>query len=86
MGIIVGHGVAVRRVLGAVGQVIQGVRDLRGQAITVAGLLLLVSTPVLRLAVYILALAHERDRVFTIITSVMLALLLLSFVLGKIEG
>lgn len=69
-----------------VGQVLQGVRDFRGRAITVIGLMLLIATPVMRVAVSIAVFACERDRVFTTITSLVLALLLLSFVLGKVEG
>jgi uncharacterized membrane protein len=67
-------------------EVIAGVRDLRGQAIVVVGLLLLIATPVLRVAVSIVAFLLERDGLFAAITAVVLALLLLSFVLGKVEG
>ncbi len=54
-----------------------------GQAVIVAGLLVLVATPVLRVAVSLLAFAREKDRVFCAITGTVLLLLLLSFVLGK---
>ena len=49
----------------------------------VAGLLLLIATPVLRVAVSIFAFVYEKDKVFVIITSIVLGLLLLSFILGK---
>jgi len=62
-----------------------GLRDLRGQAVVTAGLLLLIATPVLRVAISILGFIYQRDRVFTAITTIVLALLLLSFVLGKVE-
>jgi uncharacterized membrane protein len=51
-----------------------------------AGLLLLIATPVLRVAVSVLAFVYQRDRTFVIITSVVLTLLLASFVLGKAGG
>jgi uncharacterized membrane protein len=69
-----------------IGEVLAGVRAGRGQAIVVAGLLLLVATPVLRVAVAIGAFVVQRDRVFALITAAVLALLLLSFFLGKAGG
>ena len=65
--------------------VVAGVRDLRGRAIVTLGLLLLIATPVVRVAVSIFAFIYQRDRIFTLITAVVLCLLLLSFVLGKAE-
>jgi uncharacterized membrane protein len=67
-------------------QVIQGLAGFRGQAIIAVGLLLLISTPVIRVAVSIFVFLHQKDRFFTIVTIVVLALLLLSFFLGKAEG
>ena len=57
----------------------------RGQAFVSLGLLLLIATPILRVAVSILAFLYQRDRVFVLITTTVLILLLLSFVLGKVE-
>ena len=65
--------------------VVAGVRGLRGQALVTVGLLLLIATPVVRVGVSILAFFYQRDRIFTLITTVVLCLLLLSFVLGKVE-
>jgi uncharacterized membrane protein len=65
--------------------VIAGVRELRGRAIVTLGLLFLIATPVVRVAVSILAFISQKDRVFTLITAAVLCLLLLSFVLGKAE-
>jgi len=62
-----------------------GVRALRGRAIVILGLLLLIATPVVRVAVSIFAFIYQGDRIFTLITAVVLCLLLLSFVLGKAE-
>jgi uncharacterized membrane protein len=69
----------------SVSDVMEGIRLLRGQALVTAGLLLLIVTPVMRVAVSILAFIYQRDRVFTFITAVVLALLLLSFFLGAVE-
>lgn len=69
-----------------IGQVVAGVRDLQGRSIVLLGLLLLIATPVLRVAVSIFAFVYEHDRTYVIITSIVLALLLVSFVLGRAEG
>lgn len=56
---------------------------LRGEALIAPGLLLLIVTPLLRVAVSIVGFALERDRLYMAITSAVLALVLLSFALGK---
>ncbi|HEX3355520.1 MAG TPA: DUF1634 domain-containing protein [Tepidisphaeraceae bacterium] len=66
--------------------VLHGVRVGEGRSIVLLGLLLLIATPVLRVAVSILAFMYERDRIYMLITAIVLALLLLSFVLGRAEG
>ena len=67
-------------------QVFNGIRHGQGRAIVILGLLLLIATPVLRVAVSVFAFVYERDPTFVIITSIVLALLLLSFLLGKAGG
>lgn len=68
-------------------QVWAGLLVLHPQAIIALGLLLLIATPVLRVAVSIVAFALERDRRFVVITALVLAILLLSNVLlGNIVG
>lgn len=67
----------------SVRQVLVGVRDMQGRAIVMLGLLLLIATPVMRVAVSIFGFVYEHDRKYVVITSVVLILLLLSFVLGK---
>ena len=62
-----------------------GLKEGRGQAIVVLGLLLLIATPVMRVAVSIFGFLYEGDRVYVVITTVVLALLVLSFVIGKVE-
>jgi uncharacterized membrane protein len=69
-----------------ISEVIEGVRRLQGRAVVMAGLMLLIGTPVLRVAVSIIAFVYEGDWIFMVITSIVLALLLLSFVLGRAGG
>jgi len=70
----------------SVPSVIRGLQHSQGRAIVMAGLLLLIATPVLRVAISVLAFVYQRDRVFVVITTVVLALLLTSFVLGRGGG
>ena len=65
---------------------VESMRRAEGRGIVVLGLLLLVATPVMRVAVSILGFVYERDWLFVAITATVLALLLLSFVLGRAEG
>ena len=67
-------------------QVAAGVARGEGRAIATAGLLILIATPVLRVAVSAVAFLAERDRAFALISASVLALLLLSFFLGRVEG
>ncbi len=65
--------------------VADGVMAAHGQAVVALGLLLLIATPIMRVAVAIVAFALERDRAFALISTVVLLVLLLSFLLGKAE-
>jgi uncharacterized membrane protein len=60
-------------------------RQLRGEAIVTIGLLVLMATPVVRVAVSALAFISHRDRTYALITAAVLCLLLLSLVLGRVE-
>jgi len=62
--------------------VFSGVMSFRGQAIMALGLLILIATPVLRVAISIVGFVVQKDRVFVAITCTVLALLMLSFLLG----
>jgi uncharacterized membrane protein len=66
------------------GMIVQGV--LRGQPVAVidVGVLLLIFTPVLRVALSAVFFAVRRDRLYTIVSTIVLALLLLGFALRKI--
>src|SRR5690242_19232924 len=63
------------------GEVWQGLWLFTPQAYIALGLLLLIATPVLRVAVSILAFAREHDRRYVVITSLVLLVLCLSFFL-----
>lgn len=68
-------------------QVGQGLLQLRPQAIISLGLLLLIATPVVRVAASIVTFAFERDRLYALITAAVLALLLFSmFFLGHLTA
>lgn len=66
--------------------VIKGLASFEGRAIVMLGLLVLIATPVVRVAVSIIAFIQLRDRAFVIITTVVLFLLLLALALGKAGG
>ena len=68
-------------------QVWVGLLALQPQSIIALGLLVLIATPILRVAVSIIAFALERDYRFVVITALVLAILILSnFLLGNIVG
>ena len=70
----------------SIGDVVRGVLDFRGQAIVAFGLLLLIATPVLRVAASITGFVYLKDLRYVIFTTVVLILLLFSFVLGGAEA
>jgi uncharacterized membrane protein len=59
--------------------VIQGVINVRGQGIIQLGLLLLIATPIARVALSVVGFAIERDRLYVAFTLLVLAILLYSF-------
>lgn len=63
-----------------------GLLVLHPQAFIALGLLLLIATPVVRVAASIFAFALEHDRRYVAITLVVLTILLVSFLLGKGAG
>jgi uncharacterized membrane protein len=63
--------------------VIRGIWRIEGAAVVSAGLLVLVLTPVLRVAASLVLFARERDWRFVVITAVVLGLLVLSFAVGR---
>ncbi len=57
----------------------------RGRALIQLGLLLLVATPVLRVAFSILAFARQRDFVYVLLTAIVLSVLIYSLFSGQIQ-
>jgi uncharacterized membrane protein len=79
-----GHAASeIPRTLGAV---VGGLGRLDPVSVIATGLLVLLATPVVRVAVSIVAFALERDRAYVIITSLVLLILLISFFSGRGGG
>ncbi len=64
-------------------EVIAGVRAGRPYAVITLGVLVLIATPVFRVAVSVITFLWERDRMYALITLYVLLVLLVSFVIGK---
>ena len=62
--------------------VLDGVREGRGQAIAMVGILLLIATPIVRVGMSTALFIADRDRLYAAITFVVLVLLLVSFASG----
>jgi uncharacterized membrane protein len=62
--------------------VLEGVAEGRGQSIVSLGILVLIATPVVRVAASVVLFAAEHDRAYVAITSAVLLLLFLSFAIG----
>lgn len=65
--------------------VFRGVIMLKPYAIILLGLLILILTPVFRVAVSIIAFWKEKDFLYVGITSIVLIILIIGFMLGKVE-
>lgn len=78
-----GRGVSNRPFPHSLTGVAQGLSGGDPLAIIALGLLILLATPVLRVAVSIVAFALERDWRYTAITTLVLAILIVSFLLGR---
>jgi uncharacterized membrane protein len=61
-----------------------GLAHLRGAAVVVAGLGLLIATPVMRVLASAIAYAIEKDRVYTLISLAVFTLVILSFCMGSL--
>jgi uncharacterized membrane protein len=59
----------------------EGLRAVRPQAIAQLGLLVLVATPIVRVATSLVAFGLERDRLYVALTAIVLAILLASALL-----
>ncbi len=66
--------------------VVDGVRHWRGQALVMAGLLVLIGTPVARVALSVVIFVIVRDWLYVALTAAVFAILLLSFAVGVVAG
>lgn len=73
-------------IAGSLGELLSQTAHLQGEAIITLGLIVLFITPVMRVAVSAVIFIYQRDRIFTIITIVVLLILMTSLFLGKAEG
>jgi len=73
-GLFTGEPVGLRTIDG----ILRGARSFGGRAIIMGGLLVLIATPVLRVAASLVAFLHQRDWTYTVMTAFVLALLLAS--------
>jgi uncharacterized membrane protein len=78
------HGTATMERI--VPEIVRGAIGLRARSIIQFGLLLLIATPILRVAFSLVGFAIERDRIYVLITAIVLAVLLYSLISGPIQG
>ena len=64
--------------------IVAGVLQARARAIMQLGIALLIATPIVRVALSLVAFARERDRTYVVITTVVLLLLLYGLLGGKV--
>lgn len=69
--------------LSTLGGIVHGALSLDSAAIVQLGLVLLIATPVMRVALTLVAFAIQRDRLYVLITAVVLALLLYGLIRGR---
>lgn len=66
-------------------EIIKGLLMLKPYGIILTGLLILIFTPIFRVGVSIVVFAKEKDYLYVKITTVVFVILIISFMLGKIE-
>ena len=64
--------------------VLTGLGEVHGRALTMVGLLLLMALPVARVGLSLVLFAQRKDRAYVAITAIVLTLLLVSFGLGRV--
>lgn len=67
-------------------QIIRGAFSGRARSIIQLGILLLISTPIARVAVSLVGFAREGNRKYVLITAIVLAVLLYSLITGATSG
>jgi len=66
-------------------EILSGIISLKSYSIILTGILILILTPVFRVGVSIIVFFQEKDFLYVKITSLVFIILLVSFILGKIE-
>lgn len=66
-------------------EIIKGLVSVKPYAVILTGLIILVLTPVFRVGVSIIVFAKEKDYLYVKITAVVFTILIISFILGKVE-
>jgi len=66
-------------------EILRGIISLKSYSIILTGILILILTPVFRVGVSIIVFFQEKDFLYVKITSLVFIILLVSFVLGKVE-
>lgn len=69
-----------------IGGIIRGAIALRARSIIQLGMLLLIATPILRVALALVGFALEKDRKYVVITAIVLAVLLYSLISGAVHS
>jgi uncharacterized membrane protein len=69
-----------------VGEIVASAFALRARSIIQLGVLLLIATPVLRVALSLVGFALERDWHYVVITAIVLGVLLYSLISGALHG
>ncbi len=69
-----------------VSQIVAGAFAFRGRSLIQLGALLLIATPIARVALSLVGFALERDRKFVVVTAIVLAVLLFSLISGAVQG
>lgn len=67
-------------------EILAGAWRLRARSIIQLGILLLIATPVARVAFSLVGFALERDRKFVVITAIVLVILVYSLISGAVAG
>jgi uncharacterized membrane protein len=68
------------------GEIVRGAFHGRARSIIQLGILALIATPILRVAVALVGFALEKDRAYVIVTAIVLATLLFSLITGAVTG
>ncbi len=67
-------------------QIVRGATSLRARSIIQFGILALIATPILRVALSLVGFALERDRAYVLIAAIVLAILLYSLISGAVSA